>query len=302
MLDVCLLGTGGMLPLPGRWLTSLFLKYNGSGLLIDCGEATQIAMKEAGISNYDIDTICFTHFHADHISGLPGMLLSMGNSGRTTPVTLIGPKGLKRIVTALRTIAPELPFEIEFIELDDAQSHLSRLGYEIDIYKLNHKVTCFGYTISIPRMGKFDVEKANSLGIPKMFWNKLQHGEDVVVDGVEIKSESVMGNPRKGIKVTYCTDTRPVQAIIDNAYQSDLFICEGMYGTDDRLNKAREYKHMTFYEAAQLAKEAEVKEMWLTHYSPSLTKPEEYMDDVKAIFPNSIAAKDKRSVELVFED
>lgn len=104
---------------PGRWLTSLFLKYNGSGLLIDCGEATQIAMKEAGISNYDIDTICFTHFHADHISGLPGMLLSMGNSGRTTPVTLIGPKGLKRIVTALRTIAPELPFEIEFIELDD---------------------------------------------------------------------------------------------------------------------------------------------------------------------------------------
>ena len=182
MLDVCLLGTGGMLPLPGRWLTSLFLKYNGSGLLIDCGEATQIAMKEAGISNYDIDTICFTHFHADHISGLPGMLLSMGNSGRTTPVTLIGPKGLKRIVTALRTIAPELPFEIEFIELDDAQSHLSRLGYEIDIYKLNHKVTCFGYTISIPRMGKFDVEKANSLGIPKMFRNKLQHGEDVVVD------------------------------------------------------------------------------------------------------------------------
>ena len=302
MLDVCLLGTGGMLPLPGRWLTSLFLKYNGSGLLIDCGEATQIAMKEAGISNYDIDTICFTHFHADHISGLPGMLLSMGNSGRTTPVTLIGPKGLKRIVTALRTIAPELPFEIEFIELDDAQSHLSRLGYEIDIYKLNHKVTCFGYTISIPRMGKFNVEKANSLGIPKMFWNKLQHGEDVVVDGVEIKSESVMGNPRKGIKVTYCTDTRPVQAIIDNAYQSDLFICEGMYGTDDRLNKAREYKHMTFSEAATLAKEADVKEMWLTHFSPVLQRPGDFINIARKIFANSHVGSCGKAVTLMYED
>ena len=114
--------------------------------------------------------------------------------------------------------------------------------------------------------------------------------------------DMVLGPARKGIKLTYCTDTRPTDSIRNNAKGSDLFICEGMYGEKDKLKKAKEYKHMTFYEAAQLAKEAEVAEMWLTHYSPSLTHPEEYMDEVKKIFPNSIAAKDKRTVELTFSD
>ena len=111
-----------------------------------------------------------------------------------------------------------------------------------------------------------------------------------------------LGPARKGLKLTYCTDTRPVDAIRKNAMHSDLFICEGMYGEKDKQKKAKEYKHMTFYEAAKLAKDAEVAEMWLTHYSPSLSKPEEYMDEVREIFPNAIAAKDRRSVELVFSD
>ena len=112
----------------------------------------------------------------------------------------------------------------------------------------------------------------------------------------------VLGPARKGLKIAYCTDTRPTDSIRQNAKGADLFICEGMYGEKDKLKKAKEYKHMTFYEAAQLAKDAEVREMWLTHYSPSLNYPEEFMDDVREIFPNSVAAKDKRSVELVFED
>ena len=302
MLDVCLLGTSGMLPLPDRWLTSLMTRYNGSSLLIDCGEGTQIAIKEKGWSFNPIDVICFTHYHADHISGLPGLLLTIGNSDRTKPVTLVGPKGLSRVVGALRVIAPELPFELKFIELTKPQEHISINGYEIEAFKVSHTVACYGYSISIPRIGKFDVEKARELMIPQKAWNKLQHGNTVEIDGTVYTPDMVMGKPRKGLKVTYCTDTRPVTAIIENAKHSDLFICEGMYGEKDKQKKAKEYKHMTFYEAAQLAKEAEVKEMWLTHYSPSLTKPEEYMDDVKAIFPNSIAAKDKRSVELVFED
>ena len=119
MLDVCLLGTGGMMPLPKRWLTSLMTRYNGSSLLIDCGEGTQLAIKESGLSFNPIDVICFTHYHADHISGLPGLLLTMGNADRTKPVTMIGPKGLERVVTALRVIAPELPFKINFIELTE---------------------------------------------------------------------------------------------------------------------------------------------------------------------------------------
>ena len=302
MLDVCLLGSGGMMPLPYRWLTSLMTRFNGSSLLIDCGEGTQIAIKEKGWSFNPIDVICFTHYHADHISGLPGLLLTIGNSDRTKPVTLVGPKGLSRVVGALRVIAPELPFELKFIELTKPQEHISINGYEIEAFKVSHTVACYGYSISIPRIGKFDVEKARELMIPQKAWNKLQHGNTVEIDGTVYTPDMVMGKPRKGLKVTYCTDTRPVTAIIENAKHSDLFICEGMYGEKDKQKKAKEYKHMTFYEAAQLAKEAEVKEMWLTHYSPSLTKPEEYMDDVKAIFPNSIAAKDKRSVELVFED
>ena len=121
MLDVCLLGTGGMMPLPYRWLTSLMMRYNGQSIMIDCGEGTQIAMKEKGWSPKPIDLICFTHYHADHISGLPGMLLTMGNAERTEPLLMIGPKGLTKTVNALRSIAPELPFEIKCLEIEEAE-------------------------------------------------------------------------------------------------------------------------------------------------------------------------------------
>lgn len=302
MLDVCLLGTSGMLPLPGRWLTSLMTRYNGSSLMIDCGEGTQIAVKQKGWSFNPIDVICFTHYHADHISGLPGLLLTIGNSERKKPLTLVGPKGLGKVVSSLRVIAPELPFELNFIELTGPQEHLEICGYEIDAFRVNHAVTCYGYTISIPRIGKFDVEKARTLGIPCSMWNKLQHGITVTIDDTEYTSDMVMGETRKGLKVTYCTDTRPVQSIVDNAKDSDLFICEGMYGEDGKEAKAREYKHMTFTEAAQLAKKASVKEMWLTHYSPSLVRPQDYVDKARKIFPATIAATDGRTVELKFND
>ena len=302
MLDVCLLGTGGMMPLPYRWLTSLMVRYNGSSLLIDCGEGTQIAIKEKGWSFKPIDVICFTHYHGDHISGLPGMLLTMGNADRTEPLTLIGPKGLERVVGALRVIAPELPFRINYIEITEPEQVIEMNGYRLKAFRVNHNVLCYGYTLEIDRAGKFDVERANAAEIPRKYWGILQRGETVEEDGRILTPDMVLGPARKGLKLAYCTDTRPTDSIRQNAQGADLFICEGMYGEKDKLKKAKEYKHMTFYEAAQLAKDAEVKEMWLTHYSPSLNYPEEYMDDVREIFPNSVAAKDKRSVELVFED
>lgn len=290
------------MPLPYRWLTALMVRYNGSSLLIDCGEGTQIAIKEKGWSFKPIDVICFTHYHGDHISGLPGLLLTMGNADRTEPLTLVGPRGLERVVNALRVIAPELPFPIKYVEITEPEQTFEMNGYRLKAFRVNHNVLCYGYTMEVDRAGKFDVERATAAQIPQRYWGVLQKGETVEAEGQTYTPDMVLGPQRKGIKLTYCTDTRPTDSIRNNAKGSNLFICEGMYGEKDKQKKAKEYKHMTFYEAARLAKEADVGELWLTHYSPSLTRPEEYMDDVREIFPRAIAAKDRRTAELVFED
>lgn len=302
MLDVCLLGTAGMMPQPHRWLTALMTRYNGSSLLIDCGEGTQIAMKEAGLSPNPIEVICFTHYHADHISGLPGLLLSMGNSDRREPVTMIGPRGLERVVNSLRVIAPELPFEIKFIELTEPEETIEVAGYILYAYRVQHNVTCYGYSIEIPRKGKFDVEAAKALKLPVQMWNPLQKGNTVTWEGKTYTPDMVMGKARKGIKVAYCTDTRPVERIVRFAKNADLFICEGMYAEPDKLQKAKQYKHMTFYEAAELAKQAQVEEMWLTHFSPSLVGAKSYMKQVRDIFPNAYLGEDGKTVELDFQE
>lgn len=302
MLDVCLLGTGGMMPLPYRWLTSLMVRCEGSSLLIDCGEGTQIAIKEKGWSFKSIDVICLTHYHADHVSGLPGLLLAMGNAERTEPLLIVGPRGVERIVNSLRVIAPELPFPIRFAELTEKQHELEAGPYTLTAYRVNHNIVCYGYSLRLKRAGKFQVEKAQAAGIPVKYWNRLQKGNIIEENGQVYYPEMVMGAERRGLKVTYCTDTRPVPVIAQMAAGADLFICEGMYGEPDKEDKAREHKHMTFYEAARLAKEADCRQMWLTHYSPSLPRPEDYMDAVRAIFPRSYAGKDGKSIELRFDD
>ncbi len=302
MLDVCLLGTGGMMPLPYRWLTALMTRYNGSNLLIDCGEGTQIAIKEKGWSFKSIDVICFTHYHADHISGLPGLLLTMGNAERTEPLTILGPKGLEKVVGALRVIAPEIPFEIQYRELREPVEELEVKGYHIRAFRVNHNVICYGYSLEIPRGGKFDLESALAQDIPKRCWNRLQHGQTVEENGKVYTPDMVLGPARKGIKVTYCTDTRPTEGIQKAAEKSDLFICEGMYAEEEKMEKARQYKHMTFYEAAALAKNASVLELWLTHFSPSLVRAESYMPKVKKIFPAASLGFDGRTAELDFKE
>ncbi len=290
------------MPLPKRWLTAMMARYNGSSLLVDCGEGTQIAIKEKGWSFKQIDTICFTHYHGDHIAGLPGLLLTMGNAERTEPVTLIGPKGLERVAGCLRVIAPELPFPVEYSELNSPEEVLERNGFRITAFRVNHNVICYGYSLEILRAGRFSTQNAQALGIPVRYWNPLQKGNEVEIDGRIYTPQMVLGPPRKGIKVTYVTDSRPVDSIVRCAEKSDLFICEGMYGEDDQIEKAKEKKHMTFMEAARLAKEADVKEMWLTHYSPSLVRPDDYIGRVRDVFPNAMTCKDGKSVELNFEE
>ena len=154
----------------------------------------------------------------------------------------------------------------------------------------------------VDRGGRFDKERALEQQIPMKLWSRLQKGEVIEQDGRVYRPDMVLGQARKGLKVTYCTDTRPTEAIVSNAADSDLLILEGMYGEPDKMVKARENKHMTMYEAARIARAAQVPELWLTHYSPSLTRPEEYMGDVRKIFPNAVAARDGRTVELNFEE
>ena len=150
MLDVCLLGTGGMMPMPNRFLTAMLARLNGRLLLVDCGEGTQVTMKLLGWGFKAIDVICFTHFHADHISGLPGILLTIGNAGRTEPLTLIGPPGLSYVVEGLKRIAPELPFSLQYVELkEETPNPIEINGFRISYALADHLIRCYAYRIDV---------------------------------------------------------------------------------------------------------------------------------------------------------
>lgn len=301
MLDVALLGTGGMMPLPDRFLTSLMLRLEGRMMVIDCGECTQVTMKLLGWGFKNIDVICFTHYHADHISGLPGLLLTIGNSARTEPLTLIGPKGLSRVYEGLKTICPELPFEVKIIELEP-DSEIKVSVFNIKSLKVNHKITCYAYRVDVKRAGRFNVEKAALNNVPKKVWSVLQKQKSTEYEGITYTSDMVLGDDRKGLSVSYCTDTRPVDALPAFIKDSDLFICEGMYGEEEKINKAKEYKHMLFSEAARIAKGGNVKELWLTHYSPAMPFPEMYINNARSIFENTKLGKDRKNVTLMFDN
>ena len=299
MLDVNLLGTGGMVPLPGRYLTSLAVRYAGETMIVDCGEGTQMAAREAGISLGKIGVICITHFHADHIAGLPGLLLTIGNAERTEPLTIIGPKHIGHVADCLRIIAPQLPYEIKYVETDGGQVYkLDSLI--ISAQAVKHRIPCFAYKFQLSRAGKFNAQKASEREIPVRYWSLLQRGQTVELDGQILDPSQFTGAPRRGLKICYATDLRPSQALVDFARDADLFICEGMYGDPELQSKARERYHSVFSEAAAMAKQADVRELWLTHFSPSMPKPQEYLHIAREIFSNTHI--DKKSAQLRFED
>jgi ribonuclease Z len=280
----------------------MILSCNGSMVLVDCGEGTQILLKKLKWGLKNIDIICFTHYHADHIAGLPGLLSTIGNSGREEELILIGPKGLKKVVEGLLVITPELGYDIKLIETCDKLEEYTHKDFVINSIPVKHSVDCMMYSVEVMRRRKFDKDKANSQNVPMKYWNRLQKEEIVEVNGIIYTPDMVLSDRRKGIKVCYCTDTRPLPEIVDFIKGSDLFICEGMYGDDAYAKKVEDTKHMLFSEAANLSKEGEVEELWLTHFSPALQNPYEFLDVAKNIFKNSIIGQELMVKELKFKD
>ncbi len=302
MIDLCTLGTGGALPLPDRGLASLYVRMNGHGLLVDCGENTQTAIRKIGWGFHGIDGMLITHYHADHCGGLPGFLLSMAKAGRTAPFPIWGPTGLKRVVNGLRVVAPQLPYQVELHEFGSEGLTFHAIGLKIQAFRLDHSVMCFGYRFELERPGAFLPERARALSIPVTCWKTLQHGEAVTLeDGRSFSPADVLTAPRRGISFLYATDTRPVKSIVTMGQGTDLMILEGMYGDDEKMPQALKNRHMLFRESAALAQQAETKALVLTHFSNCIDDPEDYIDNARVIFPNTKAAQDLMTLTLDYE-
>ncbi len=293
MINVTLIGTGGMIPLPDRFLASCLIEYNGKSILIDCGEGSQISLHKGKLNINKIEVILITHCHADHITGLPGLLLTIGNQSRTEPLYIMGPKGSYEIINSLLIVCGYLPFEVRIIEIsDDKPVQFEHIGLNITTIPLSHHISCLGYSLELKLKPHFLPEKAKKLNIPVNLWRMLHSGQDVEHNNKTITPNMVLGKERKSIKISYVTDTRPTNFITEIVKNSDLFICEGMYGDDEQYENALGKKHMLFSEAANIAKNANVEELWITHYSPSLKNPEDYIEDISKIFANTIAGFD----------
>ena len=303
MLDVCLLGCGGMMPLPKRFLTALLVRHEGSNVLIDCGEATQVALHLSGFSTKNIDHILFTHYPGDHVGGLPGLLMTIANNHRTEPLHIWGGSGLERIVRGLTVICGPLPFEVVLHELSFKEpSHFMTGELEWTTQPVKHRVPCLAYSCYLPRAGRFDVERAREAGIPVQLWSHLQKGETVTHEGRTFTPADVLGPARRGLRLSYATDCRPAPALCELVRDSDLFIAEGLYGDPAKQKDAASKGHMVFTEAAALARDAQVRELWFTHYSPAMLNPKEFLNEARAIFPNAHTGRNLKTATLRFDE
>lgn len=302
MIDVLLLGTSGMHPTVDRWLSSALLRCGSELILFDCGEGTQIPWRRAHWGFKRVGTICVTHWHADHIAGLPGVLFSIANAGRTEPVTLYGPVGIGRIVAGLRVIAPHLTFPLNIVELEHNGTFRVSDDLTGRVVLGEHGLPCLAYRLDLQRARRFNRSRAEALGIPRRFWRALQHGQDVVWEGGAACADEILMPPRPGLAFGFITDTRPLDVHPELVRTVDLLICEGTYGDPADGPKACAWGHMTFAEAAALAREAEVKRLWLTHFSPGLKLPEEWLPEATAVFPETTLGYSGLTISLSFPD
>lgn len=302
MIEAVLLGTGGMLPLPNRWLSSLLVRSGGDLTLFDCGEGTQIAWRISGWSFRRLGAICLSHYHADHVAGLPGLLHAVANAGRTEPMAVYGPEGTERVVAALRTIAPVLPFSVDVTDLTGGETFPLPGGLTGRCAGGEHALPVVAYRADLPRARRFDPDRARGLNVPVALWRKLQGGEAVTWEGGSVTTDDVLGPPRRGLALAYVTDTRPLPAIAALCRHVDLLVCEGTYGDDADAGKAAERGHLTFREAATLANVAGVANLWLTHFSPAVDEPDAFLGNAAAVFPRTTIGRAGLTTAMRFHD
>lgn len=304
MPEITLLGTGGMLPLKDRFLTSLYVEQDGKAILIDCGEGTQVAFAQHNLKLSKVKAIFLTHLHADHVTGLPGLLLSLGNTGCCELLPIYCGTSTVEMVRHLLYVTGGLPFDVKIIPISEKKQTSFSLPMidpmlTVAALPLKHRVGCLGYRLEFSKKPEFLPENARALDIPVQFYKALHAGECVTLpDGRRIRPEQVTGEPRRPLRLTYTTDTLPIPEIAEFASGSDLFICEGMWGMPDKKDSMNQKRHMLMQDACRLAVQAHAERLWLTHYSPAEKHPEIYGEELAAICPAVTIAADGEHITL----
>lgn len=293
------LGTGGSLPTKERGLPSVALRLDGGLLMFDCGEGTQRQMMHAGLGFNRPTTIMISHFHGDHVLGLPGLIQTMASLARDKPLEILGPRGLSRYFTSLRgTLGFVSTFPVHLKELRP-DMRLAKKGYSITTALANHDITCLAYGVEErERPGRFHPERARRLAVPEgPLWRELQHGKEVRVDGRMIPPRMVVDKPRRGLKVVYAIDTRPCKEVRSLAKGADLLIHDGGFA-EDRKEKAREYFHSTASQAASVARAAKCGRLALVHIS-AVTRNDAILErEARKVFRKTFVPKDLMTLSL----
>lgn len=309
-MEAFILGTGGVMPLPGRFLTSVLLRREGELLLFDCGEGTQVSLRRLNLRWKKISVVFVSHTHADHVTGLPGMLMLSSQVEREEPLYIIGPPRIREYIeSSRRVLEMYINYEIVVQEIDNpyvAQDVFRGDGYTVRAIPLSHSRVCVGYVlVEDDRPGVFHPDRATALGVPRgPLWSQLQSGRPVELEDKTVQPDEVMGAPRSGRKFSYITDTLRTERLAPEVRGSDLLICEGMYRKED-TEAAHEKKHMTAVEAAEVARDAGgVKNMGLIHYSPRYTEWDlkQLLSEAREVFAPTFLARDGKNIVIPYPE
>ena len=306
-MEAFILGCGGMMPLPYRHLTSVLLRREGDLFLFDCGEGTQVSLRRLNLKWKKIDAIFISHTHADHVTGLPGILMLNAQVDRTEPLYIYGPPKIKEYVeTSRKVLDMYINYPIVVKEIEAPCVVHSGKDFYIRAFPLDHTKVCVGYTLEeLDRPGEFNPDKARELNVPVgPLWAQLQQGFEVkATDGSIVKPEQVLGEKRSGRKFSFVTDTLYKNTIAKEVRGSDLLVCEGMF-ENELIDQAKEKKHMTAAQAATIARDADVRRMCMIHYSPRYTdrELEKLLQEAKEIWPKAELSRDRMNIDIPYVD